>query len=330
MLWSILKEQMDAEYSMDLKIQSSNWNQYQRHEEGFYRTAIGNVEYEVLTYCRTDPRMTLVESNKDLVGFLLILRLVCAQNKGSVKADEEYQNLITLHQAISLRQNKKTSNTTFNENVLSRYESAIFTYGKFAFGQAAYDTVLSKYSTPMTFAEYILLSESDQEPIDDIVKERTVARLIIKNSLNEQLKQYFVQTFSVNNNTCYPNTRSDAVSLLSTFANAKIVDNNKSTTEDAVVSYHESEDDIIGQEDVISQEETLLEHTDDGIDNDAVDKGVAMEDDANHCVTFNATVMASVIAEASAEAEEDQFLGAGFARLQDVEDVYEDNEPDLV
>jgi hypothetical protein len=40
----VMKEQMDAEYNMDLKIQSSNWNQYQRHEEGFYRTAIGNVE----------------------------------------------------------------------------------------------------------------------------------------------------------------------------------------------------------------------------------------------------------------------------------------------
>jgi hypothetical protein len=40
--------------------------------------------------------------------------------------------------------------------------------------------------------------------------------------------------------------------------------------------------------------------------------------------------MASVIAEASADAEEDQFLGAGFAQLQYVEDVYEDDEPDLV
>jgi hypothetical protein len=45
----IVKEQMDADYGMDLKIQSSYWNQYQRHEEGFYRTAIGNVEDEVLT-----------------------------------------------------------------------------------------------------------------------------------------------------------------------------------------------------------------------------------------------------------------------------------------
>ena len=31
----VLKEQMESEYYMDLKYQSSNWNQYQRHEEGF-------------------------------------------------------------------------------------------------------------------------------------------------------------------------------------------------------------------------------------------------------------------------------------------------------
>jgi hypothetical protein len=36
----VLKDQMDAEYNMDLNIQSSNWNQYNRMEEGYYRTAI--------------------------------------------------------------------------------------------------------------------------------------------------------------------------------------------------------------------------------------------------------------------------------------------------
>jgi hypothetical protein len=177
----VLKEQMDAEYSMDLKIQSSNWNQYQRHEEGFYRTAIGNVENEVLTHCRRDIRMTLVESNKDLIGLLLILRSICAQNKGSVKVDEEYQNLSTLHAAIGYRQKKSVNNTTFGEDVLNQqYESAIFTCGKFAFGRSStYDSVLANYSRPMTLAEYIVLSDDDQKPIDEIVKERTVGRLII-------------------------------------------------------------------------------------------------------------------------------------------------------
>lgn len=41
----ILKDEMEAEYNMDLKIQKSNWNQlFQRHYKGYYRTAVGNIE----------------------------------------------------------------------------------------------------------------------------------------------------------------------------------------------------------------------------------------------------------------------------------------------
>jgi hypothetical protein len=40
--------------------------------------------------------------------------------------------------------------------------------------------------------------------------------------------------------------------------------------------------------------------------------------------------MASVINEATAEADEDIFIGASFAQLQEVDDVYEDNEPGVV
>jgi hypothetical protein len=54
---SILKDEMESEYNMDLKIQKSNWNQYERHYEGYYRTAIGNVEDTILTYCRANKRM---------------------------------------------------------------------------------------------------------------------------------------------------------------------------------------------------------------------------------------------------------------------------------
>jgi hypothetical protein len=93
---------------------------------------------------------------------------------------------------------------------LNRYESAIFTCRRFAFGQSTYDKVLANYSTPMTFDEYMLLSKEDQSSIEHIVEERTVGRLMIKDSMNEQLRDHLVQTFSVNNDTCYPNTISDA------------------------------------------------------------------------------------------------------------------------
>jgi hypothetical protein len=55
--------------------------------------------------------------------------------------------------------------------------------------------------------------------------------------------------------------------------------------------------------------------------NDAVDETI------DH---YEADAMAAVIAEATAETEVDQFVGASFALLQDVDDVYEDNEPDIV
>jgi hypothetical protein len=147
-------------------------------------------------------------------------------------------------------------------SVLNRYESAIFTCGKFAFGKSTYDSVLTKYSTPMTFAEYMLLSDDDQKPIDDIVKERTVGRLIIKNSLNEQLREYLVHTYSVNNNTCYPNNISDAVSLLSTFAKATVASNGAPSSDDAVVSYHEANENVISYDDKIQPD--IIEE--DGVD----------------------------------------------------------------
>jgi hypothetical protein len=81
------------------------------------------------------------------------------------------------------------SNSDFVEEVLDRYGSAIFTCGKFCFGQSIYDKVLTNYLTPMSFKEYLALSDIEQSPIDDIVRDRIVARLIIKNSLNDRVHE---------------------------------------------------------------------------------------------------------------------------------------------
>jgi hypothetical protein len=99
----------------------------------------------------------------------------------------------------------------------------------------------------MSFKEYINLPEADQIPIDEILKERTVARLIIKNSLNDRACEQLIETYSVNNNACYPNTINKALSLLSTFRKAN---NNSKIDDDAMVSYHETDvcyetDDVI-------------------------------------------------------------------------------------
>jgi hypothetical protein len=315
----VLKDQMDAEYNMDLKIQSSNWNQYNRMEEGYFRTAIGNVDNNVLTYCRMDKRMIVAERNKDLVLLLLVLRSVCAQNHGAVKVDEEFKNLGTLHSAVGFKQINTVADSDYADEVLDRYESAIFTCGKFICGQSIYDKVLKSYSTPMTFKEYLLLSENEQVPIDTIVKERTVARLIIKNSLNENARQELAKTYSVNNHTCYPNTVCEALSLLATF---KMKPANNNRTPDAVVSYHETVDTVISDVDQIPDiNENIYTAIDDKEDRTVAD---------SPRITFSETVMASIINEATADANNDHFLGASFAQLQEVDDVYEDHEPDIV
>jgi hypothetical protein len=322
---------MEAEFSMDLKIQKSNWNQFERHYKGYYRIAIGNVEDTIVTYCRADKRMASIETNKDLVGLLLVLRSVCVQNYGAIKVNQEYQNLSTLHLAVAYRQKKNVNDTKFADEVADRYESALFTSGRFTIcGASAHEFVLKTYPpSPLTFIEYLQLQKEDQTPIDALVKERTVARLIVKSSLNDRLRDHLITAFSTGDD-CYPNTISDALSLLSTFVKAK----KDTTAEDAVVSYHEVAHEVDIADD--NEDTCAVSDTEANDMNDVVYDCVKEDDiesDAdehgNH-VQFSASVMAMVIAEATADAEEDQFIGASFAQLQDVEDVYEDDEPDIV
>ncbi|OEU23632.1 hypothetical protein FRACYDRAFT_233803 [Fragilariopsis cylindrus CCMP1102] len=325
-----LKEQMDAEYHTLLKIQSSNWNQYSRIVEGYYRIAIGNIDSNVLTYCRMDKRMADAEKKKDLIAFLLILRSVCAQNQSNVKVDQEFKNLHSLHSTFGYKQVKSVSDADYAEEVMDRYESAVFTCGKFIVGQTIYDKVLSRYHTPCTFKEYHLLTEEKQAPIDDIVKDRTVARLIIKNSLNSKARAELVKTYSVNNSSCYPNTVSEALSLLETFKMTPADNNNTNQTEaeTAIVSYHETIDPVIENEveDIIPNDAPT--HEEPTIDDVVVEETEECTD--TNQADFNATVMASIISEATAEADEEMFIGASFAGLQDADEAYDDNEPDLL
>jgi hypothetical protein len=184
----------------------------------------------------------------------------------------------------------------------------------------------------MTFKEYLILSDADQEPINAIVKEMTVARLIIKNSLNDNARAELVKTYSVNNNSCYPNTVSKALSLLVT-SKMKPTNNNNRTEDEAIVSYHEMADPVIEQEDGININDDT-HHSDLDVigsnDKDHVDDTIDNNNGNTRQIIFNATVMASVINEATADVDSDQFIGASFAKLQDVDNVYEDDEPDIV
>jgi hypothetical protein len=332
----ILKDEMDAEYNMDLKIQNSNWNQLERHYEGYYRIAFGNIEDTVITYCRADSRMALIEANKDLVGLLLVLRAVCAQDDGGVKVDREYHNLSTLHSVLGYQQRPADNDHKFANAVADRYGSALFTMGKYAMcGTSVHEKVLETYPTssgsPLSFKQYLNLSVNEQTPIDGIVKQRTIARLIVKNSLNDKLRAHLITVFATGDD-CYPNTISDALSSLTTFAKTK----KEAAAEDAMVSYHETaeEVDMIGcDDDVHEDSESIPNDPDDTINHDDNTIDTTNNDEVNppdiH-VSFSEHVIASIIAEATADDDEDHFIGASFAQLQEVDDAYEDDEPDLV
>jgi hypothetical protein len=116
------------------------------------------------------------------------------------------------------------------------------------------------------------------------VKERTVAGLIIKNSLNDNARHELAKTYSVNNHTCYPNTVCEALSLLATF---KMKPANNNRTPEAVVSYHEAVETVISDVDQIPDVNEDIH-----IKND--DKEDRTEADLRR-ITFSETVMASII-----------------------------------
>jgi hypothetical protein len=186
---------------------------------------------------------------------------------------------------------------------------------------------LSNLSSSISFKQYINLPIDQQMHIDNIVKERTVARLIIKNSLNNRVRNELSETYSVNNDACYPNTISEALSLMATFKSP--VNNNSSPTEDdAVVSYHETNDTI---HNAIMDDSSVTNPEDDQADDnhiDSIDNG--SDEISKPSVSFDATVMAAIIAEATTEANTEQFFGASFDQLQDVSDAYKADEPDVV
>jgi hypothetical protein len=109
-------------------------------------------------------------------------------------------------------------------------------------------------------------------------------------------------------------------------------DNNR-TDDEAVVSYHETVDPVDSNDCDINNNDNNNHQDPDIIENNDTSHVVDTTENNNKDtlqVTFSATVMASVISKATLNVDNDQFIGASLAQLQDVDDVYEDDEPDIV
>jgi hypothetical protein len=97
-----------------------------------------------------------------------------------------------------------------------------------------------------------------------------------------------------------------------------------------MVSYHEASSDI-NHIDGSSYNDELIEFEEANSEiNDNTVENIGSTEVDTRRVAFDATVMASIITEATQDADEDQFLGSSFAQLQDVGDAYQDDEPDVV
>lgn len=126
-----------------------------------------------------------------------------------------------MHSVVAFKQQKNVSNAKYAKQVVNRQELAIFTCGKFTFGLEVYEKVSQTYpsttTSPITIIKYLQLPQDKQSPIDDLVQERTVARLIVKFFLNNRLKEHLMTAFTTGDNNCYPDIISNALLLLSTF-----------------------------------------------------------------------------------------------------------------
>jgi hypothetical protein len=153
----------------------------------------------------------------------------------------------------------------------------------------------------------------------------------VKNSLNDKLRAHLV-TVHATGDDCYSDTISDALSLLTTFAKTK----KETVAEDAMVSYHETakEVEVIECNDAVPDDSNSIPNgPDEALDLIDNTTGTDTNNDVNSSdnpVSFSEHAMASVIAEAMADDDEDHFIGASFAQLQEVDDVYENDRPDLV
>jgi hypothetical protein len=88
------------------------------------------------------------------------------------------------------------------------------------------------------------------------------------------------------------------------------------TEDDTIVSYHEKSDSNGDDVDIDIDDSDQFDQQPDIIEvNDNNQAGDTSKNEEVHHDIFDATVMASVIAEATTDADEYQFIGASFAQL---------------
>ena len=202
------KRDADLEDQAVVRVEVQNFTEYKTHKQALLSIAIGNIDDVLMASCKKHANYDKVINDNDLIGFLKILHTVCSKNPatGMQLVDIETANLDFLETALGRRQEKNESDTDFAKNMEDMVDALIHSLGPYCLGQEPWNIVLAKQSTPMTFKEYINANADVQEAVLEKVRERTIARVIIRGCSNTRIQKRLAELFVTGSTTCYPST----------------------------------------------------------------------------------------------------------------------------
>ena len=324
-----LKAETDTLWQNQIKMDLSEWHKYSAFSQGLYETTVGQVHDKIMASCRKDTRWAAIESAKDVVSFLELLQMICAQNRSGVTVFSDYETLFTVERATSYKQRNSVSNTEFAKEVGDMYNSVIHQNGKGAYGRNHYHKVLAKHGSD--YKTYVCDTAAGQAVIDNEVREVVVSMLILKGTNHYRARDMLNEQLSLGSITGFPTTISAMVTLLDscvrgTKNNGNHYNNNKDNNN--VVALHDIDivDDNDDSSESIESTDTIVNDQSNDVTEPTIDS-VSLGTDNS----FKATVLANAIAEYDNEATavEDNFLQR-VKNQQDVDDAFSDNEPDVM
>ena len=349
------KKELEMEWSVKYKLKREEWGLYRKNIDSVYGIAHGNLCGQVVGRCGLDPSFESIQSNRDLIGLLTILRSVCVQTSSGILRNPHQDGIKSLKKLIMYKQRQNLSYYQFSDELCDLYDAATYQCGKIPHGDSFLNVVLQNENPVINRTAYELLPEAAQEPINGKVKQLFIAHLLVSNSNNKRLRKHLEDSYSTKTD-CYPSTREEAVALLSAFGgDIKGSDgnktNNNSQDETATVLFNlgdddsdeDSDSDASYDEDENEDENDHIDPTEDsnatvsptedaGVLDDTTivsnDEGSTNESVSDEESSLEGTAAANALIEV--EVGDDSLLSAPEdygIQEQECEDVYEDSEP---
>ena len=110
---------------------------YRKNGAAMYTVLYGQLHPDIITIAKqfTTPDFVIVQRDRDVVGLLKILQLICVLNLTGSKVDPFSKHLKILASTLSYAQKKGKSNNKFSDAVIDQVSAAQNQCGVFAFGE---------------------------------------------------------------------------------------------------------------------------------------------------------------------------------------------------